>query len=150
MRHLCNYIILLIGSVWRSNSVINQSIPLRSTLFPSESVMYTLISEIVFELTGQYNSLFGSKVNGKLLVRLSVGITAIVFVFSPFTTDSFIAVVFMFKESIDFVTLGRRVPYSVLVTSFFSNPMRFDLDLFHADQVDNHHQVIPVLDTYSE
>ena len=99
MRHLYNYIILLIGSVWRSNSVINQSIPLRSTLFPSESVMYTLISEIVFELTGQYNSLFGSKVNGKLLVRLSVGITAIVFVFTPFTTESFIAVVFTHLKS---------------------------------------------------
>ena len=86
--------------------------------------MYTLISEIVLELTGQYNSLLGSKVNGKLLVRLSVGITAIVFVFTPFTTDSYIAVVFMFNESIDFVISGRHLPYSVLVTSFFSNPMR--------------------------
>ena len=34
--------------------------------------------------TEQYNGLLGSNVNGKDLVRLSVGITAMVFLFIPF------------------------------------------------------------------
>ena len=68
-----------------------------------------------------------------------------VFVFTPFTTESFIAVVFMFNESIDFVIFGRRVPYSVLVTSFFQ--IRLGLqNLFPSNQVDNYHQLISVLD----
>ena len=57
-------------------------------------------------------------------MRLSVGITAIVSVFIPFTTLSFMAVVFMFNESIERVIFGSFVTYSVLVKSFFSNPMR--------------------------
>ena len=43
--------------------------------------------------TGQYKGLHGSKVNGKDLVRLSVGITAVVFVLIPLTLLSFIALV---------------------------------------------------------
>ena len=69
--------------------------------------------------TGQYSCRFGSKVKGKDLVRLSVGITAIVSVFIPFTTLSFMAVVLIFNESIELVIFGSFVPYSVFVTSFF-------------------------------
>ena len=57
-------------------------------------------------------------------MRLSVGITAIVFVFIPFTTLSFMAVLFIFNESIEFAIFGSFFPYSVLVTSFLLNPMR--------------------------
>ena len=48
---------------------------------------------------------------------------AIVFVFTPSTILSFIAVVLIFKTSIEFVMLGSFVPYSVFVTNFFSNPI---------------------------
>ena len=48
--------------------------------------------------TGQNSDLRGSNVNGKDLVRLSVGITAIVFVLIPFTMLSFIALVIIFKR----------------------------------------------------
>ena len=43
---------------------MNQSIPLKSTGLPSESVTQILISEIVLDETGQYKVLRGSKVNG--------------------------------------------------------------------------------------
>ena len=56
-------------------------------------------------------------------MRLSVGIIAIVFVFTPSTILSFIALVLIFKTSIEFVMLGSFVPYSVFVISFFSNPI---------------------------
>ena len=74
--------------------------------------------------TGQNNGLLGSNVNGKDLVRLSVGITATVFLFIPFTILSVIAVVLIFNTSIEFVIFGSFDPYSVLVISFFSNPIR--------------------------
>ena len=75
--------------------------------------------------TGQYKGLLGSNENGKDLVRLSVGITAMVFVFIPFTMQSVIALVLIFNTSIEFVIFGSFVPYSVFVISFFSNPIRF-------------------------
>ena len=74
--------------------------------------------------TGQYNDLLGSNVNGKDLLRLSVGITAMVFVFIPVTMLSVIALVLIFNTSIEFVIFGSFVPYSVFVISFFSNPIR--------------------------
>ena len=77
-----------------------------------------------YDETGQNSGLRGSNVNGKDLVRLSVGITAIVFVFIPFTILSVIALVLIFSTSIEFVIFGSFEPYSVIVTSFFSNPMR--------------------------
>ena len=48
--------------------------------------------------TLQYNGLLGSNVNGKDLVRLSVGTTAMVFVFIPFTMLLVIALVLIFKS----------------------------------------------------
>ena len=74
--------------------------------------------------TGQYNGLPGSNVKGKDRVKLSVGITAIVFVFIPFTMLLVITLVLILSTSIEFLIFGSFVPYSVLVTSFFSNPMR--------------------------
>ena len=55
-------------------------------------------------------------------MRLSVGITATVFVFIPFTTLSFMAVVFIFNESIEFVIFGSF--FFFFVTSFLLNLMR--------------------------
>ena len=57
-------------------------------------------------------------------MRLSVGIIAIVLVFTPSTTLSFIALVLILRTSIEFVIFGSFVPYSVFVISFFSNPIR--------------------------
>ena len=57
-------------------------------------------------------------------MRLSVGITARVFVFIPFTMLSVIALVLIFNTSIEFVIFGSFDPYSVFVISFFSNPIR--------------------------
>ena len=68
--------------------------------------------------TGQYRGLRGSNVKGKDLVRLSVGITAIVFVFIPFAMLSLIALVLILSTSIEFAIFGSFVPYSVFVTSF--------------------------------
>ena len=55
----------------------------QSTLFkligrPNESVNLIRISDIIIFEIGLKRALFGSNVNGKLLVRLSVGIIAIV------------------------------------------------------------------------
>ena len=47
----------------------------------------------------QYNGLLGSNVNGEDLVRLSVGTTAMVFVFIPFTMLLVIALVLIFKSA---------------------------------------------------
>ena len=47
-----------------SIKVINQSIPLKFTGLPRESVTYILISAMLNDDTGQYNGLFGSNVNG--------------------------------------------------------------------------------------
>ena len=68
--------------------------------------------------TGKYRGLRGSNVKGKDLVRLSVGITAVVFVFIPFTMLSLIALVLILSTSIEFAIFGSFVPYSVFVTSF--------------------------------
>ena len=57
-------------------------------------------------------------------MRLSVGITAMVLVFIPFTILSVIAVVLIFNTSIEFVIFGSFHPYSVFVMSFFSKPIR--------------------------
>ena len=89
----------------------------------------------------QYNGLLGSNVNGKDLVRLSVGTTAMVFVFIPFTMLLVIALVLIFKTSIEFVIFGSFVPYSVFVISFFQIQLGLQ-NLFLSDQFDNHHQVI--------
>ena len=58
------------------------------------------------------------------LVRLSVGIVSNVFVLTPLTILSFIALALIFSTSIEFVILGNFVPYSVVETIFFSNPIR--------------------------
>ena len=49
---------------------------------------------------------------------------AIVFVFTPSTILSVMAVVLIFKTSIEFVMFGSFVPYSVDVTIFLSNPIK--------------------------
>ena len=52
-------------------------------------------------------------------MRLSVGIIAIVLVFIPSTILSFIALVLIFKISIEFVIFGSFAPYSAFVINFF-------------------------------
>ena len=68
----------------RNIRVINQSILFSPIGRPSESVMENLICEILSCETLLNNSLLGSNLNGKLLVKLSVAITANVLVLTPF------------------------------------------------------------------
>ena len=68
----------------RNIRVINQSILFSPTGRPSESVMENLICEVLCCETSLNKRLLGSISNGKLLVKLSVAITANVLVLTPF------------------------------------------------------------------
>ena len=60
-----------------------QSTPFNLIGLPIESVNVIRISDLTVFETGLNKALFGSKLNGKLLVSLSVGITAIVLLNLP-------------------------------------------------------------------
>ena len=68
----------------RNIRLIIQSISFNPNGRPSESVIWNLIWLIFSCETSLNNGLLGSNVNGKILVKLSVGITARVLVLTPF------------------------------------------------------------------
>ena len=96
------------------------------------SVTVILISDIIFFDTGLNKALFGSKVNGNDLLKLSVGIIINVFVNTPSLILSVIRSQFMFMTSILLVIFGSLLLYSVCVIILGSKPIRspnFELDI---------------------
>ena len=123
----------------KSNKLVYQLIPFKSTSLPSESVTLNLISEIIFDETGEYSALRGSKVNGRDLVRLSVGITAIVSVFIPSTILFFIALVLILVNQLNLWYLV--VLYHILSCWLISFQILRSLQiLFLADLTGNYYQ----------
>ena len=76
---------------------------------------------IVDDDTGENDRNFGSYKNGKLLVRLSVGITVIVLLFWLSTKESVIIVSQLtLITSIELVIFGSLLPYFVCMIKFGS------------------------------
>ena len=82
-------------------------------------------------------ALFGSIVNGYRF-RLSVAITKMVLVEIPLIIESLARSLFVCNVSIELVTFGSRLPYSIEVIIFLSKPIRFPNFL---DPVDNFFQL---------